>query len=430
MSVGAAVKIASNTPRICLSTPLLANISDGMSRNSAIKSIIVNHRESKPYRLTDADSLYLFVTLKGSRLWRFDFRHNGKRNTISFGKWPAVSLKMARDRRDEAHRCLALGDSPAPRRGISLPDARHFETVARDWYDASKAAWTPRYAELILARLEGDIFPHLGRDDIGQIEPPRVLEVIRKIEARGAIVMAKRVKGYCSEVFQFGIAQGKCSRDPTSDIHRALQKSRPKRHRRALPPSEFSGLLAKLETYDGDAITKIALRFTLLTMVRTQEARFAKWTEFEGLESDMPVWRISSVRMKRSRDHLVPLSRQVLDVLKQIKMLSSNSPYLFAKNARQGVISQNTMLFALYRMGYHGLQTTHGFRRCASTILNESGLFEPDWIETQLAHIDRDKIRRAYNPATYLRDRARMMQWWADFIDREVESNRSPATPG
>lgn len=382
----------------------------------------------KPYRLSDGESLYLIVTKKGSRIWRFDYRQDRKRNTVSFGKWPAVSLKMARDRRDEVRRCLALGDQPTRlQRGIHPLSSRCFETVARDWYDASKAAWTPRYAELILGRLEHDLFPHLGRSDIDLIEPPRLLEVIRKIEARGAIVMARRVNNYCGEIFQFGIAEGKCKRDPSADIRRALRKPVPKKHRHALPPAQFSELLAKVDAYDGDPITILALRFTLLTMVRTQETRFAKWTEFEDLNGDRPLWRVSSVRMKRKRDHLIPLSRQAVEILKQIRMLSLKGPYVFAANTRKGVISQNTMLFALYRMGYHGLQTTHGFRRCASTILNESGLFHPDWIETQLAHIDGDKIRRAYNAAIYLRDRTTMMQWWANFIDRQTEANRSSA---
>lgn len=331
-----------------------------------------------------------------------------------------MELADAPLRRDKARKRLAAGHAPNQPQGLELGD-RSFETVARAWFAATKAALSPRYAALILGRLEADIFPHLGKDDIDEIEPPRLLDVIRKIEARGAVEMAKRVNNHCSEIFQYGIAKGKCRWDPATSIVRALMKPRPKQHRLAVPPSEFPDFLARLRHYDGDEITKLALRFTLLTMVRTQETRFASWTEFEGLDGNEPLWRLSPERMKMSREHLVPLSRQVVDILKRLRELSPDSTYLFAADTRHGVISENTMLFALYRMGLHGRQTTHGLRRCASTILNESGKFEPDWIETQLAHADGDKTRGAYNAAIYLRHRTKMLQWWADFIDRQSE---------
>jgi hypothetical protein len=230
----------------------------------------------KLYRLGDPDGLYLLVTEKGSKLWRFDFRFSGKRNTISLGKWPAVELGMARDRRDEARRQLALGYDPSlPHELAAIPTGNLFETVARDWYASSKPAWTAKYAALVLGRLEADIFPHLGKDDINSIEAPRLLEVVCKIESRGAIEMAKRVKNHCSEIFQLGIAEGKCRRDPAADIRRALQKPRPKKHRPALPPAEVPQLLLKIRDYEGDELTKLALQFTLITMVRTQEASTA-----------------------------------------------------------------------------------------------------------------------------------------------------------
>jgi integrase len=277
---------------------------------------------------------------------------------------------------------------------------------------------------LVLGRLEADIFPHLGRDDIDAVEPPRLLEIVRKIEARGAIETAKRVKNHCSEIFQFGIAEGRCRRDPATDIRRALMKARPKKHHPAIPPAEFPELVTKLKTYDGDEITRLALEFTLLTMVRTQETRFAQLSEFEGLEGQEPLWRLSPDRMKMSREHLVPLPHQAVAIIKRCKEISPGSQYLFPANTRHDVISENTMLYALYRMGYHSRQTTHGLRRCASTILNESGRFEPDWIETQLAHADDNKVRGAYNAAVYLKHRRKMLQWWADFVDRQ--GRRSP----
>lgn len=396
----------------------------GRYRQMSLSALGVKNAKSKdkPYKLADEKGLYLLVTEKGSKLWRFDYRHRGKRKTLAFGKWPDVELGTARGRRDEARKHLAADRDPASASESQADGTSNvFEAVARDWHASAKAAWTSRYAKLVLGRLEADIFPHLGKNDINSIEPPRLLEVIRKIEARGAIEMAKRVKNHCSEVFQYGIAEGRCRRDPAAEIHRALQKARPKKHRAAVSPSEFPELVRKLQTYEGDEITRLALQFTLITMVRTQETRFAKWSEFEGLNGQAPLWRLSPERMKMSREHLVPLPRQAVKILERLKEVSPKSPFLFPADTRHGVISENTMLYALYRMGYHSRQTTHGLRRCASTILNESGEFESDWIETQLAHTDDDKVRGAYNAAVYLKHRTMMLQWWADFLDQITE---------
>lgn len=382
----------------------------------------------KPYKLSDEKGLYLLVTPTGSKLWRFDYRFAGKRKTLAFGKWNDVELAQARNRRDTARQSLAEGRDPAS--GAEEEPAvikNSFETVAQDWHAAVKTAWTPRYAKLILGRLEADIFPHLGNDDIDTIEPPRLLEVIRKIEARGALEMAKRVKNHCGEIFQFGIAEGKCRRDPAAEIRRALKKARPKKHMAAVRPSEFGTLVARMHAYDGNELTKLALLFTLITMVRTQETRFARIEEFENLDGQEPVWRLSPERMKMSREHLVPLPHQAVTIINHLRKKSPDSQYLFPANTKTGVISENTMLYGLYRMGYHSRQTTHGLRRCASTILNESGKFEPDWIEAQLAHADDDKVRGAYNAAIYLPQRRRMLQWWADFVEKPTNIHQIAA---
>jgi integrase len=384
--------------------------------------------KARPYKLADEKCLYLIVTPSGGKLWRFDYRHDGKRKTLAIGKWPDVELAAARERRDNARKRLADGEDPAAAdKAEALAIENAFETVGRNWHASAKTAWTPRYARLVLGRLEADIFPHLGKDNIDGIEPPRLLEVIRKVEARGAIEMAKRIKNYCSEIFMYGIAEGKCRRDPAADIRRALMKPRPKKHHPAIPPSEFPGLVRGLKAYDGDEITRLALEFTLITMVRTQETRFAKLAEFEALEGLEPLWRLSAERMKMSREHLVPLPRQAVAIIKRCREISPDSPCLFPAETRHGVISENTMLYALYRMGYHSRQTTHGLRRCASTILNESGRFEPDWIETQLAHADDNKVRGAYNAAIYLKHRRKMLQWWADHIEQQVKPLRIAA---
>jgi len=384
--------------------------------------------KAKPYKLADEKGLYLVVTPSGGKLWRFDYRHNEKRKTLAMGKWPDVELAAARERRDNARKCLADGEDPAAAdRAAEIAIENAFETVARNWHANAKTAWTPRYARLVLGRLEADIFPHLGKNSIDTIEPPQLLEVIRKVEARGAIEMAKRIKNYCSEIFMYGIAEGRCRRDPAADIRRALRKSRPKKHMAAVSPSEFPTLVARIHAYDGDELTKLALQFTLITMVRTQETRFARIEEFENLDGQEPLWRLGPKRMKMSREHLVPLSRQAVTIIKRLREKSPDSQYLFPANTTTGVISENTMLYGLYRMGYHSRQTTHGLRRCASTILNESGKFESDWIETQLAHADNDQVRGAYNTAIYLPHRRRMLQWWADFVEKPTNVHRIAA---
>jgi integrase len=368
------------------------------------------------------------VTPSGGKLWRFDYRHDEKRKTLAMGKWPEIELAAARARRDNARKRIADGGDPAAAdKAQALAIENAFETIARNWHAGARSGWSPRYARMILDRLEADIFPHVGKDHIDSIEPPRLLEVIRKVESRGAIEMAKRIKNYCSEIFMYGIAEGKCRRDPAADIRRALRKPRPKKHRAAVSPSEFPALVVQMHAYDGDALTKLALLFTLITMVRTQETRFARVEEFENLDGQEPLWRLSPERMKMSREHLVPLPRQAVTIIKRLREMSPESRFLFPANTRTGVISENTMLYGLYRLGYHSRQTTHGLRRCASTILNESGKFEADWIEAQLAHSDADKVRGAYNAAIYLPHRRQMLQWWADFVEKPTNVYRIAA---
>lgn len=374
--------------------------------------------KDKPYKLSDEKGLYLLVTPSGGKLWRFNYRFQGKFKTLAFGKWDEVDLGEARERRDAARRTLKEGRDPAAPEAGPVDPRNYFEAVARDWHASAKVAWTPRYAKLVLGRLEADIFPHLGRDDINTIEPPRLLEVIRKIEDRDALEMAKRVKNHCSDIFQYGIAEGRGRRDPAAEIRKAMKKARPKKHMAAVPPSEFPTLVSRLVAYDGDEVTKLALQFTLINMVRTQETRFAQFTEFENLDSREPLWRLSPERMKKSREHLVPLPTQAVAIIKKMRKKFPDSPYLFPANSKSGAMSENTMLYALYRMGYHNRQTTHGLRTCASTILNETGRFQSDWIETQLSHADDNKIRGAYNAAIYLPHRRRMLQWWADFVEK------------
>jgi integrase len=292
-----------------------------------------------------------------------------------------------------------------------------FEAVARDWFQHWKDGCTEAYTERVLSRMEDDVFPAIGRRPIAELEPPEVLDMLRKVEARGVHDTARRLKQYVGMIFRFGIATSRCNRDPSADLKGALKSTgEPQRHK-AMPRGELPAFLRKLEKYEGDSQTRLALQLTVHTFLRTGELRAGNWSEIEGIDGTSPLWRVPPERMKMRREHIVPLSRQAVVLLRDLRTLSGNSPFLFPSPGKKGIMSENTMLFALYRMGYHGRATTHGFRAVASTMLNESNLFSSDWIELQLAHVERNKIRAAYNSAQHLPERRKMTQWWSDRID-------------
>ena len=295
----------------------------------------------------------------------------------------------------------AVGGAPAyeaPRvmQGASLKE------VAREWYQNNVAAWAPSYALRLKNRLEVGLLEYLGDRPVNSVSPQDVLEAIRKTEARDARETARRILRIASAVFRYGIATGRCAQDPTIALKGALKPPRAVKHRATLSARDLSKFLKALELYQGD-LTKLALALVLLTFVRTSELRFAKWSELEGLEGSNPIWRIPAERMKMRRPHLVPLSKQAVDVLGKVRGLALGSDYLFPANTKRGVISENTLLFALYRMGYRRRATVHGFRSMASTILNEAQ-FNRDWIEMQLAHAD-NSVRGVYNAAEWLSGR-------------------------
>lgn len=289
-----------------------------------------------------------------------------------------------------------------------------FEDVGREWFENNVGTWAPSYRGRLKNRLESYLLEHVGGRAISGISPPEVLDIIRKIEVRDARETARRILRIASAVFQYGIATGRCTQDPTVALKGALRPPKAVRHRAALTAKDLPKFLKALALYQGE-LTKYAMEIVLLTFVRTSELRFARWQEFEGLEGSDPIWRIPAERMKMRRAHLVPLSRQAVAILGQIRDLRLGSAYLFPANTKLGVISENTLLFALYRMGYRRRATVHGFRSLASTILNEAQ-FNRDWIEMQLAHAD-NSVRGVYNAAEWLSGRLQMLQWWADFLD-------------
>lgn len=374
----------------------------------------------KPYKLTDGEGMHLLVQSNGSRLWRLSYRFDRKQKSLALGAYPSVGLALARERRMAARKLLADGIDPSlarksERRNHGSGDS--FEALAREWYGNERARWVAAHAARTMSRLEQDVFPALGSRPVAEIEAPEVLQMLRSVEARGALEVAKRLKQTVGAIFRYGIATGRAKRDPAADLKGALKSSPKIQHHAALKASELPEFLEKLDAYDGGDQTRLALKLVLLTFVRSAEARFATWAEFEDLEGANPLWRIPAQRMKAGRTHLVPLSPQAVEVLREIRQCSGNDLHVFPGRARNGVMSENTMIFAIYRLGYHSRQTVHGLRRIASTILNEHG-FNRDWIELQLAHVPTDGVRAAYNAAEWLPGRRSMMNWWADEIDR------------
>ena len=377
----------------------------------------------KPIRLFDGGGMYLEVSPAGGRWWRLKYRFVGKEKRLSLGVYPEVSLAEARSRREDARKLLAAGIDPSDQRKAAKREAEgreinSFEAVAREWYGKQAHVWVAHHASDVLRRLESNLFPEIGSEPIADVTAPMLLAAVRKIEHRGAHDLAHRVLQVASQVFRYGVATGRCERDPAPDLRGACRGAltpHKSKHQAAVEPEELPALLRAIDGYgeQGDKLTAYALRLLVLTFVRTNELIGAEWSE---LDLDSAVWIIPATRMKMRTEHVVPLSRQAIEVLREIRPIGCSSRYLFPGRNPDKPISNNTMLFALYRLGYKGKMTGHGFRAVASTILNEAG-FRADVIERQLAHCERNEIRGAYNRSEYLPERRKMMQQWADMLD-------------
>lgn len=343
---------------------------------------------------------------------------------MSFGDYPVVSLSDARERRDAAKKLLASGIDPAwhrdeaRRREAELTGAP-FSVVAGEWIEARQARWTDDHAKRIRKQLEQDVYPDLGKRPIAEIRPAELLAVVRKIEKRGAVEVAKKSLQTCGQIFRYAVATGRAERDLSIDLRDALT-SRPATPMARIEERDLPRLLREIDAYQGEPEVHLALRFLNLTFVRTIELRHAEWTE---IDIERAEWRIPAEKMKKRRPHIVPLSKQALAVLEEIRPLTGAGRCVFASPVRRNQpLSENFALSAPGRMGFHRVMTGHGFRGLASTVLNERG-FNSDWIERQLAHIDGNGVRAAYNHAQYLSQRRDMMQWWADYLDEKRRPN-------
>ena len=384
-----------------------------------LKPIECKHAKAKDkdYKMSDGAGLFLLVAKSGSKYWRMKYRSNGKEKLLSIGVYPTVSLKEARVKRDEAKKQLNNGIDPSEfkqtAKQTDLEDS--FEYVAREWHTKYKPNWTENHAQRILTRLEKDVFPWVGKRPVDEINAPELLKLLRRVENRGAIETSHRVMQNCGQVFRYAVATGRAERDPTGDLKGALPPVRKKHLASITEPTKIAGLLRAIDGYEGHFVTRCAMKMAPYVFVRPGELRHAEWSE---IDLDNAEWRIPAEKMKMRELHIVPLSDQVISILKEIQLLTGNGRYVFPSirtNTRP--MSENTVLAGLRRLGYTKEEMTgHGFRSMASTLLNEQG-WHRDAIERQLAHAERDSVRAAYNYAEHLPERKRMMQSWADYLD-------------
>ena len=370
----------------------------------------------RPYKVYDEKGLYLLVKPGGGRLWRFKFVHGGVEKLLSLGIYPDVPLKLARERRDEARKQVAAHVDPALKRRVERSARAHtFSALAEEWLQTrkdslSESTWNRDRDQLV--KLVG---PYLGNRPIAEIEAPELLAVLKRLEKKGVLDTAHRVRAVCGRVFRYAIATGRATRDISADLKGALAPKGTQSYAAITDPNKVGQLLRAIEDYDGQSTTQAALKLASYLFVRPGELRGAEWPEFDLERCE---WRIPAERMKMREAHVVPLARQALEVLCELQTRTGEGRFVFpAIGKRDRPLSENTLNAALRRLGYlKDEMTAHGFRSIASTLLNEQG-WHPDLIELQLAHKERNKVRAAYNRAQRLEERRKMMQAWADYVD-------------
>lgn len=380
----------------------------------------------KPYKLADERGMFLLVNPNGSRWWRYKYRRPGtrKENLLSLGTYPDVSLKRAREKRDELRRLLADGIDPADKRKAeSEATADTFEAVAREWFGKHSKRWAPSHSSKVLARLENDLFPRIGKRPIGSLAAPDVLSALRRIEARGAVETAHRALQNCGQVFRYAVATGRAQADVTRDLRGSLTPVQKGHFASITDPDQVGELLRAIDGFTGMYQVAAALKLAPLVFVRPGELRHAEWSE---IDLDAAEWSIPAPKMKMRQPHLVPLADQAVTILRDLHPYTGASRYVFpGARDRKKPLSDMALNAAFKRMGYDGQTfTAHGFRAMARTILDEGLHFRPDIIEHQLAHAVKDANGRAYNRATFLPERKAMMQTWADYLDTLRAGNR------
>lgn len=381
--------------------------------------------EDKPYTLGDGQGLSLLIEPNGSKSWRFRYRYAGKPKMISLGVYPTITLADARSRRDEARKLVAEGKNPSDVRkeqklALQAESENAFEKIAREWHQLKSAKWSAGYASDIMEAFKNDIYPYVGTRPVGEIKPLELLNVLRKIEKRGALEKMRKVRQRCSEVFRYAIATGRAEYNPAADLSSALEVHQPN-HFPFLKADEIPEFLRALEGYTGSKLVQIATKLLMITGVRTIELRAASWSEFD---LDNAIWEIPAERMKMRRPHIVPLSIQALNLLKELHVITGNYRFAFpGRNDPNKPMSEGSINRLIQRIGYGGRVTGNGFRHTMSTILHDLN-FDSSWIEAQLAHIDKNHIRVTYNHAIYLSQRKDMMQSYTDIVFNFVKEKK------
>jgi len=377
----------------------------------------------KPRKLADEKGLFLLVMPTGGKWWRLKYRFAGKEKLLALGVYPDVTLKDARERREDARKLLANGTDPGEvkqaaknrRREVA---ANSFEAIGREWYAKTAPTMAESTKEKLLRRLEVDVYPVIGSRPISELAAPDLLAVIRRIESRGALDIAKRMHNACGRIFRYAVGHGLCTRDPSRDleIKDILPPADVRHHASVKDPQAIGELLRAIEGFTGAYTTRCALRLAPLVFVRPGELRHAEWKEFDF---DKAEWRIPADKMKMKEQHIVPLSAQAIAVLREIEALTGHGRYVFPSERGGGrPMSENTVNGALRRLGYTTDEMTgHGFRSMASTMLHELQ-YPHAVIERQLAHGERNKVSASYNFAEYLPERRKLMQEWADYLDK------------
>ncbi len=371
----------------------------------------------KPYKLFDERGLYLLVDPGGGKWWRFKYRFDGREKLLSLGTYPDTQLKRAREKRDEARRAVADGNDPSiARKAQRSAQADTFEAIAREYLALQAKKLDPRTLEKKTAWFEQHVFPWIGRWPIRKVKAPELLELLRRVEAKGKHETAHRIRSGLGNVFRFAISTSRAERDWSADLRGALAPVVTTNRAALTDPARIGQLLRSIDAYSGQPATEAALKLAPLVFVRPGELRAAEWSEVT-LTGANPEWRIPAARMKMDEEHIVPLSRQALEVLQTLEPITRGGHYVFPSLRGAHRPRANTINMALRCMGYSAEEMTgHGFRAMASTLLNEQGL-PPDVIELQLAHAERNEVRAAYNRAKRLPERRQMMQTWADYLD-------------
>ena len=385
--------------------------------------------KEKQYKLTDGEGMYLRVYPNGSKYWQLQYWFDGKQKILSFGVWPNISLKEARDKRFAAKKIIKEGIDPNDekkerlevqsfeREKEKLRKISTFQIVAHEWFSRQSTQWTERHSIGVLSSLKMHVFPDLGEIPIADISNQDVIATLRKLESEGKYETCYRIRQKLEAIFSFAEIEGLCIGNPARGLQKILTKPQPKTQN-SLPISELPEFLKKIETDKLAApSTVLAMKFMILTFVRSSELRLAVWDEFD-IVSNEPLWIIPAERMKMRKTHQVPLSKQPVEILKRMQEYFGPEGYVFPQIRNpEKAMSENTLLYFSNRLGYAGRSTIHGFRTVASTVLNESKIWHPDVIELQLAHQESNKVRKAYIRAEHLDERRKMMEWWSDYIE-------------